>query len=144
MVCLLRDGTTSTWMIAGGVRQICNTQVACAATRHTRGIHNDFPRASPSIPALASWLHERGFLFGFYTASGVKTCANSKRQGYVPDIVGHFTEDAQTFAEWGVVCYVKLDWCTLFITERIRRTRRRQTRRGVAEESHRPNGGGNA
>ena len=69
------------------------------------------PQRFPSgIPALAKWLHNRSFKFGLYTASGVSTCSNGGRKGFVPGSVGHFAEDAQTFADWGVD-YVKLDWC---------------------------------
>ena len=69
------------------------------------------PQRFPSgIPALAAWLHERGFKFGLYTSSGNSTCSSGGRQGYVPGSVGHFEQDARTFAEWGVD-YVKLDWC---------------------------------
>jgi len=69
------------------------------------------PQRFPSgIPALASWLHARGFKFGLYTASGNSTCSSGGRKGFVPGSVGHFEQDAQTFADWGVD-YVKLDWC---------------------------------
>ena len=75
------------------------------------------PERFPSgIPALAKWLHDRSFKFGLYTASGNATCSSGGRKGTVPGSVGHFTEDAQTFADWGVD-YVKLDWCIRGIDE---------------------------
>ena len=40
----------------------------------------------------------------------MSTCSNGGRKGFVPGSLGHFAEDAQTFADWGVD-YVKLDWC---------------------------------
>ena len=112
------------------------TNVQYPGGERGNGTYRWDPERFPSgIPALASWLHDRGFKFGLYTASGNSTCSDGGRKGYVPGSVGHFTEDAQTFADWGVgerdpymlpgfndlindlLCalensdYVKLDWC---------------------------------
>ena len=64
----------------------------------------DASRFPSGIPALTSWLHERGFKFGLYTSAGTTTCAN--RMGSR----GHYARDADDFASWGVD-YIKLDWC---------------------------------
>lgn len=63
------------------------------------------PEKFPSgMPALADFLHEKGFKFGIYGCAGTKTCA-----GY-PGGHGHEAEDARTYASWGVD-YLKYDWC---------------------------------
>jgi alpha-galactosidase len=59
---------------------------------------------SSGIPALADYLHSRGFRFGLYTSPAATTCAG--RAGSA----GHYSQDVTTFASWGVD-YIKLDWC---------------------------------
>ena len=76
---------------------------------------NRFP--SGTLEPLANWLHARNFSFGVYTALGNETCSTGGRiipgspdaRG-VPGSFGHFAQDAETFASWGVD-YVKLDSC---------------------------------
>jgi len=70
----------------------------------------DEDRFPSGIPALADWLHERGFKFGLYTSGGDQTCSSGGRDIQVPGSEGYFETDVQTFADWGVD-YVKLDWC---------------------------------
>jgi alpha-galactosidase len=45
---------------------------------------------------LADQIHALGFGFGMYSSAGTATCA-----GY-PASLGHETQDAATFASWGV------------------------------------------
>ena len=67
---------------------------------------------------VIDWLHERGLRFGLYSSMGSTTCNQNGRTwpgnatGTWPrhGSFGHYKEDAQTFAEWGVD-YVKMDWC---------------------------------
>ncbi len=51
-------------------------------------------------------LHRMGLKFGIYEDAGTATCG-----GY-PGSWGHFTQDAETFASWGVD-YLKLDGCNV-------------------------------
>lgn len=56
------------------------------------------------IAWLADQIHALGLRFGLYTAIGTRTC-----QG-LPASWGHYDQDAQTFATWGVD-FVKVDDC---------------------------------
>jgi alpha-galactosidase len=56
------------------------------------------------IPWLASQMHSLGLKFGIYEAIGSHTC-----QG-LPGSYGHYTQDAKTFAQWGVD-FAKIDSC---------------------------------
>jgi alpha-galactosidase len=63
------------------------------------------PERFPSgMKALATAIHEKGLKFGIYSDAGTMTCA--KR----PGSKGHESQDAKTYAEWGVD-YLKYDWC---------------------------------
>ncbi|MEV0838663.1 NEW3 domain-containing protein [Actinocatenispora sera] len=55
---------------------------------------------------LGDYLHARGLKFGIYEDAGTTTCA-----GY-PGSWGHFQQDADTFASWGVDL-LKFDGCNL-------------------------------
>ena len=70
----------------------------------------DPSRFPTGIPALADWLHERGFLLGLYTSAGNEACSSGGRPIVVPGSRDHYARDARAFADWGVD-YVKLDWC---------------------------------
>jgi alpha-galactosidase len=56
------------------------------------------------IPALVSYIHQRGLKAGIYTDLGPKTCA-----GYEGSY-GHEEQDARTFASWGVDL-IEEDFC---------------------------------
>ncbi len=63
------------------------------------------PERFPSgIPALAKYVHDRGFKFGLYTCAGTLTCQER------PGSYGYEELDARTYAAWGVD-FVKVDWC---------------------------------
>ena len=51
-------------------------------------------------------VHAKGIKMGLYTSVGDKTCHG----GWSPGSLGHFDQDAKTFASWGVD-YVKIDYC---------------------------------
>ncbi len=57
------------------------------------------------IKALADYVHKDGLLFGIYEGVGTKTCKG------LPGSYNHETQDAKTFASWGVD-YLKYDWCS--------------------------------
>jgi alpha-galactosidase len=68
-------------------------------------------RFPAGIPALAEYIHGKGLKIGIYETPNTKTCAGLYG-GYTAGVgsVGHETEDAQTFASWGID-YLKYDKC---------------------------------
>jgi alpha-galactosidase len=58
------------------------------------------------IAAVADYVHSLGLKFGIYEDARTQTCA-----GY-PGSLGHESQDAQTFADWGVD-YLKYDQCNI-------------------------------
>jgi alpha-galactosidase len=58
----------------------------------------------PDMKGLADYVHAKGLKFGIHSDRGTLTCSNH------PASFGYETNDAQTFAEWGVD-YVKYDNC---------------------------------
>jgi len=59
----------------------------------------------PDMKRLADYLHSRGLELGIYSSPGPKSCA-----GYLGSY-GHVTQDAQTWADWGID-YLKYDLCS--------------------------------
>jgi alpha-galactosidase len=59
----------------------------------------------PDMKALGDYIHSKGLKFGIYSSPGAKTCA--KYEGSL----GHETQDAQTYASWGVD-FLKYDLCS--------------------------------
>lgn len=115
--------SVATEMISNGMRDAgyrhinlddCWGATNLEGNRADNGRYTWSPERFPSgIPALVDWLHERGFLFGLYTASGNATCSSGGREGYVPgscqsddpdatEADCEFDQDAATFASWGV------------------------------------------
>jgi alpha-galactosidase len=64
----------------------------------------DIRKFASGMPALADYIHGQGLKLGIYADRGVVTC------GSFPGSAGHETQDAATFANWGVD-YVKYDNC---------------------------------
>ena len=58
----------------------------------------------PDMKALADYVHSKGLKLGIYSSPGPRTCAE------YPGSYGFETQDAQTFAAWGID-YLKYDWC---------------------------------
>jgi alpha-galactosidase len=74
-------------------------------TRDSAGNVHEDPAAFPSgIKALADYVHSLGLKFGLYSDAGNKTC-----QGR-PGSLGYETNDAKSYASWGVD-YLKYDNC---------------------------------
>ncbi len=65
----------------------------------------DFGKFPDGISGTAAYVHSKGLKLGIYEDAGTLTCA-----GY-PGSLGHETQDAQTFASWGVD-YLKYDNCS--------------------------------
>ena len=59
----------------------------------------------PDMAGLAGYLHAKGLKLGIYSSPGPKSCA-----GYTGSY-GHITQDAATWAAWGVD-YLKYDLCS--------------------------------
>ena len=70
-------------------------------------IQASIERFPSGIKNLTNYLHELGFLFGLYTSAGSETCSSGDRPCRVSGSYGHYTQDAETFASWGVD-YVKI------------------------------------
>lgn len=64
----------------------------------------DSSRFPSGMKALGDYMHAKGVRFGTYSDEGTLTC------GGFPGTKDHETEDAETFASWGVD-YLKLDGC---------------------------------
>jgi alpha-galactosidase len=81
----------------------------------------DPSRFPAGIPALAAYVHARGLKFGLYAVPGSQTCANYYAKYPVSGIgsLGHETQDAATFARWGVDL-LKYDWCRADLTDGLR------------------------
>jgi alpha-galactosidase len=62
------------------------------------------------IPWLADQIHALGLKFGIYEAIGTRTCQNLPGSGGTTAAANHYTQDARTFADWGVD-FVKIDEC---------------------------------
>jgi alpha-galactosidase len=78
----------------------------------------DSTRFPSGIAALASYVHARGLKFGLYAVPGSQTCANFYSNYPVRGIgsLHHETQDAATFARWGVD-FLKYDWCRADLTD---------------------------
>lgn len=59
------------------------------------------------IKPLADYVHSLGLKFGIYASAGTTNCAGTTAGSY-----GHYRQDAETFAAWGVD-YVKFDYCAI-------------------------------
>ncbi len=77
------------------------------AGRDANGNLTPDPAKFPAgIKALADYMHARGLKLGLYGDRGTATCCNVPQSGSQ----GHETQDANTFASWGVD-YLKYDSC---------------------------------
>jgi alpha-galactosidase len=54
---------------------------------------------------VADYVHSKGLYFGLYTCIGTETCRGGRPGSY-----GHYQQDAQTVAEWGLD-FIKTDNC---------------------------------
>ncbi len=84
-----------------------------ASTRAADGsLVADPVRFPHGMAALGAQIHALGLRFGIYQSPGEQTCA--ELAGNIPGATGargHETQDARTFAAWGVD-YLKYDWCS--------------------------------
>ncbi|XP_065836434.1 uncharacterized protein [Oscarella lobularis] len=102
-------------MVENGMRNLgwkyINLDDCWADHRDANGtIVADPSRFPDGIAAVVKYVNSKGFKFGLYTDAGEYTCSTGGRHYKIPGSYGHYEQDAQTYASWGVE-YVKMDWC---------------------------------
>jgi alpha-galactosidase len=98
------DAMVSSGMRDAGYRYI-NIDDTWEGTRDAAGVIHANAKF-PDMKALADYVHSKGLKIGIYSSPGPKTCAGYEGSG------GHETQDAQTYAAWGID-YLKYDLCSL-------------------------------
>lgn len=99
-------------MVSSGMRDVgyryVNLDAGWAApTRDADGgLVADPVRFPNGLEPLVQYAHEHGLKFGLYSSPYNETCG----QGRGTASLGHETQDAATFAAWGVD-FLKYDWC---------------------------------
>jgi len=106
------DALVSTGMRAAGYVYV-NVDDTWQGKRDEHGVLHSNERF-PDMKALGDYLHSKGLKFGLYSSPGSRTCA-----GYEGSL-GHETQDAQTYAAWGVD-FLKYDLCSF--QEELRKVR---------------------
>jgi alpha-galactosidase len=107
------DAMVSSGMRAVGYQYVVVDDCWQATTRDSAGNLRADPTRFPSgMKALGDYIHGKGLKFGIYQAPREKTCAQYfNALGGATGALGHETQDAKTFASWGVD-YLKYDWCS--------------------------------
>ncbi|MGW4243462.1 glycoside hydrolase family 27 protein [Nocardia sp. NPDC004722] len=101
------DAMVSSGMRDAGYRYVDLDAGWAASQRDGDGkLRADPVRFPHGMAALAEYVHQRGMLLGLYSSPYNQTCGQSPGTASG----GHETEDAQTFAAWGVDL-LKYDWC---------------------------------
>ncbi|HZR44964.1 MAG TPA: glycoside hydrolase family 27 protein [Ktedonobacteraceae bacterium] len=99
------DFISSSGLKSAGYRYVNVDDCWMASSRDSHGNLVPDPTKFPDgIKALADYVHHDDLLFGIYEGAGTQTCAHK------PGSYKHETQDATTFASWGVD-YLKYDWC---------------------------------
>ena len=94
------DAMVSSGLAAAGYQYI-NIDDCWQGGRNADGtIYPDATKFPNGLKVVADYVHSKGLKFGLYTDAGPKTCSNFEGSG------GPETQDAQTWASWGVD-YVK-------------------------------------
>jgi alpha-galactosidase len=70
-----------------------------------QGVFHSDAQRFPDMKALCDYIHSLGLKAGIHTSPGPKTCSGREAS------YGHETQDAETFARWGMD-FVKYDWCS--------------------------------
>ncbi|WP_264068892.1 glycoside hydrolase family 27 protein [Mycolicibacterium komossense] len=100
-------------MVSSGMRDAGYSYVNldagwAAPERNSSGeLMPDARRFPLGLKPLVDYAHERGLRFGLYSSPFNQTCG----QGVGTASLGHETQDAATFAEWGID-FLKYDWCS--------------------------------
>ncbi|MFF5675730.1 glycoside hydrolase family 27 protein [Streptomyces hygroscopicus] len=107
------DAMVSSGMRDAGYRYVVVDDCWFDPQRDTAGNLRASPSKFPSgMKALGDYIHGKGLKFGIYQVPNERTCAQGG--GGYPGATGskgHETQDARTFASWGVD-YLKYDWCS--------------------------------
>ncbi|AHH19640.1 putative alpha-galactosidase [Nocardia nova SH22a] len=101
------DAMVSSGMRDAGYRYV-NLDAGWAAPQRTPDgdLQADPQRFPHGIAAVAAYAHDRGMLLGVYSSPYNQICGQTPGNASL----GHETQDARKFAEWGVD-YLKYDWC---------------------------------
>jgi alpha-galactosidase len=101
------NALVSTGLAKDGYRYVNIDDCWSALHRNAHGQLVANPSLFPKgLKWLGDYLHARGLKFGIYEDAGTSTC------GGWPGSWGHWQQDADTFASWGVD-YLKLDGCNV-------------------------------
>jgi alpha-galactosidase len=99
------DKIVSSGLAAAGYQYVNIDDCWMQSTRSSSGaLQPDLTKFPDGISGTASYVHSKGLKLGIYEDAGTLTCA-----GY-PGSLGHETQDAASFAAWGVD-YLKYDNC---------------------------------
>jgi alpha-galactosidase len=99
------DAMVSSGMATAGYEYI-NIDDCWMSGRDSSGnLQADASKFPSGIAALADYVHGKGLKLGIYESPGPTTCAGKTGSQ------GHETQDAQSFAKWGVD-YLKYDLCS--------------------------------
>lgn len=91
--------------------QYVNLDDCWASLRDRTGqITADRNRFPSGMKAVADYIHSKGLKYGLYTDAGLYTCSSGERPYKIPGSYGHYEQDANTYASWGMD-FVKMDWC---------------------------------
>jgi len=106
----MADAMVSRGMRAAGYRYV-NIDDCWMNGRDANGKLRWSDNFPTGMPALADYIHGLGLELGLYEVPADRTCA-STYGGYAPGVgsLGHETDDANSFAEWGID-YLKYDLC---------------------------------
>ncbi|RSM48677.1 alpha-galactosidase [Amycolatopsis balhimycina DSM 5908] len=106
------DAMASSGMRDAGYQYIVVDDCWFDPQRDAQGNLRGSSKFPSGMKALGDYIHARGLKFGIYQVPTDRTCA--QRGGTYPGSTGsqgHETQDARTFASWGVD-YLKYDWCS--------------------------------
>jgi len=99
------DKLVSSGLAADGYQYVNIDDCWLQKSRDSGGnLQPDFAKFPDGISGTAAYVHSKGLKLGIYEDAGTATCA-----GY-PGSLGHETQDAKSFAAWGVD-YLKYDNC---------------------------------
>ncbi|WP_433605530.1 glycoside hydrolase family 27 protein [Dactylosporangium sp. CA-139114] len=99
------DKLVSSGLAAAGYQYVNIDDCWMQHSRDASGnLQPDYAKFPDGISGTAAYVHSKGLKLGIYEDAGTQTCA-----GY-PGSLGHETQDARSFAAWGVD-YLKYDNC---------------------------------
>lgn len=121
------DAMVNSGMKEAGYRYV-NIDDCWQVSRDSSGtIVADASRFPSGMSALATYIHNKGLKLGVYSDRGTKTCAGR------PGSEGHETQDAKTYASWGVD-YLKHDNCNVTQDQRTQYTKMRDALRASGRD----------